>query len=597
MKAKYFTADSFENAAAMACEYFQCTAAELKIDVISGGGDDGPAVPWFVVAVQGETSQINNMDAFFSVYYEQDGVYLEIYARRGSGASLNTNDLADYLGRKRIQGLSMSAIQSLTEQGYGRAKIAQAQKEYLIGEDMTVVVSGDETEAVARLLAPEPGGAALTLENAKKILAAEGVVHGVDDTVLSTWLASKIYNEPYVVARATPPVDGEDGRLVFHFSTEPRTGKPREITSSGRVDYRSLDLYVPVTEGQLLVSKIAATEGKPGTTVRGNIINQRLGKEAAMPRGKNVTLNDDRTEMKSNCSGMVEFVNNAINVSNVYSIKGDCDMSTGNIDFEGSVHISGSVRNGSVVKATDGINIGGSVEAATLIAGGNIEVKGGMMGADKGSIEAGGAVSIMFVERGKVSADGPISVDVSIHSTLETGSTIHALGKRGAIIGGQASAAGDIVASFIGALSNTRTSVEVGFLPRKRARVEELEKEMERIRADQLKLTQLDAYLEKTKGTMDKATWDKLFISGAENKKINAETAANYAADIEQLRNEMANATNSRVHVLETAFNGTRITIGACSFKVVDDISFATFRHSDGEIVYGPCEKNKADFK
>jgi len=594
MKAKYFKAESREAAEALALAYFACGREGLTIDVISGDreGED----TWLILAIPGAAAETNHMDAAYSVFYEQDGVFLEIYSARGRGAELDNNDLLHHLSRKRIVDLSISSVQNLIGQGGGRARIAMTQKEYIYGEDLNIVVTGDELEASARLLAPEQSGAVLETQSAKQKLAEAGVLHGIDEVMLLSLLNEKDYGEPRVVARATPPKDGEDGKLIFHFSTDERTGSPVEI-GGGRVDYRSLDLYVPVTEGQLLVSRTHATEGVPGTSVRGSIIKQRPGKEITLPRGKNVALNDERTEMSATCSGMVEFVNNSINVSNVYKINGDCDMSVGNIDFDGSVHISGSVRSGHTIKATDGINVGGGVEAATLIAGGNIEVKGGMQGSGKGTIEAGGSVSIMYIEQGRILADGPVTVDVSIHSIIETGSTLHAQGKRGAIIGGQVGASGDIVANYLGALSNTKTEIEVGVMPRKRARMLAIDKEMERLKADKLKLDQLENYLAKSKGAMDNETWTKLHLSGIENRKINNEETESYNKEIAELKYEIEHATDSRIHVFETAFSGVRIVIGSSSLKLNDEISYATFKYDDGEIVYGPCEKVKGEKK
>jgi len=608
--AKYFTASTQDAAEEMALAYFNCGRNELTIDVISGeeapvsSEGEGPELtehsaaaagkPWTILAIQGSATEIAQMNAFFTLYYEKEGVFLELYEERGSGESVNSQNLIHHLSRKNIAGLSVPAAQSLLEERLGRKMIAPHQTEYVYGEDMSIVVTGDELEASVRLLEPEPGGFMLDLDTAKKKLREADITHGVDDEAITQWLSKKEYGEPYVIARATPPVDGDDGSLIFHFSTDERTGRPREI-GHGRVDYRSLDLYVPVEADQLLVSRTFATEGEPGTTVRGNPIRQRPGKEVAMPRGKNIAVNEEKTEMKSTCSGMVEYVNNAINVSNVYTVSGDCDISVGNIDFEGSVHITGSVRSGNTVKATDGINVAGSVEAATLIAGGNVEVKGGMQGSSKGQIEAGGSVSITFIERGTIIADGPVTVDVSIHSKIETASTIHAKGKRGAIIGGNAGAAGDITANYIGALSSTKTEIEVGFMPRKRTRLMALEKEMERLDADRLKLSQLSAYLDRTKETMDKETWEKLYRSGVENKKVNDEETDAVTEEMETIKYEMDHATDSKVHVLETAFGGSRITIGSSAFKINEDISYASFRYDDGEVVYGPCEKSKTD--
>jgi len=611
MVAKYFTAETQEAAQTAALTYFKCGRDELTIDVISGPEEVSPDVveqgpnefsagaagkPWTIIAIQGAPGDIARMNAFTSLFYENDAVYLELYKQRGTGAPIDSQELMHHLSRKNIAGLSVPAVQALLEEGFGTKRIAPQQAEYVYGEDMTVVVSGDELEASVRLLEPEHGGPMLGIDDVKRKLREADVTHGIDDEAISGWLIKKEYGEPYVIARAIPPKDGEDGSLIFHFSTDERTGRPREI-GHGRVDYRSLDLYVPVEKDQVLITRTYATEGEPGTTVRGNPIRQKPGKEALMPRGKNIEVNEEKTEMKSTSSGMVEFVNNAINVSNVYTVNGDCDISVGNIDFEGSVHISGSVRSGNTVKATDGINVGGSVEAATLIAGGNVEVKGGMQGSSKGKIEAGGAVSVMFIERGTIIADGPVTVDVSIHSKIETASSIQATGKRGAIIGGQAGAAGDITANFIGALSSTRTDIEVGFMPRKRNRLITLEKEMERLDADKVKLNQLSAYLDRTKETMEQEMWEKLYKSGVENRRTNEDDTAAVIDEMEAIRYEMEHATDSKVHVLETAFNGSRISIGSSTYKIIDDVSYATFKYDEGEVVYVPCEKSKADNK
>jgi len=526
----------------------------------------------------------------FRITYENDGVFLEIFAEPDRA------ELLHHLTRKKIVDLSVSSVQDLLEDGIGRTRIAATQIEFNYGEDLTIDVSRDELEARARLLPPEPGGRLLDLETAKQKLTEAGVAYGIDDEVINRMIEKKDYGEPYTVAKAIQPIDGENGKLIFHFSTDKRTGSPIEI-GGGRVDYRTLDLFVPVTEGQLLVAKTEATGGYPGVTVKGNPIKHRPGKEIALPRGKNVNYNYERTEMTAANSGLVEFVNNSINVSNVYNVKGDCDMSVGNIDFDGTVHISGSVRSGHTVKATGGINIGGNVEAAKLIAAGNIEVKGGMQGSGKGMIEAGGSVSIMYVEQGSVYADGPVTVDVSIHSNIETGSTLHAKGKRGAIIGGRTAAGGDIVVNFIGSLSQTKTEVEVGVIPKKRARLLVLEKEMRRLETDRIKLDQLEAYLKKTKGEVNNETWAKLHLSEVENRKINEEETLLFSRETDDLKYEIDHATDNRVHVLETAFSGSRIAIGPSALKVSNDISYASFRYSNGEIVYGPCEISKGDIK
>jgi len=590
MKAKYIIAASREAAEAKGAEYFGIDKNEITFEVISGGEDGAQSVQ--LLALKGTPGELANMNAGYGIYFETDGVYLELYEARGGGNPHDSQALMQHMSRKSISGISVAAIQELMAKGRGRIKIASAQQEHVYGEDIVVEVQKNDMEASAKLIAPEPGGAEMQPEAAMQKLAAAGVTYGIDENAVSAMLKAKSYGESYVVAAATLPEDGEDGKLIFNFSTDERTGRPKEI-GGGRVDYRSLDLYEPVTEGQLLLTRILATEGKPGTSVKGRELKQRPGKEAVFPRGKNVEVNAEKTEMRSMCAGMVQMVSNSVNVSSVYKVNGDCDLSVGNIDFDGCVHISGSVRSGNTIKATGGVIVGGVVEAATIIAGGNVEIKNGMQGADKGRIEAGGSVTALYIERGTVIADGSINVDVSIHSHIETGGNLTAKGKRGAIIGGRAGAAGNVIANYVGAVSNTATEIVVGVVLRKRERVKFLETEIERVKGEMVKLDQLDAYLEKTKEKMDHETWDKLFRSGVENRRLNSEYLVEFSEEIGILKYELEHATEGKVHVFDTVFSGAKIIIGTDMYKVVDEISYATFKYKDGQVVYGSCELSK----
>jgi len=588
MKAKYFTAESLEAAYAAAMGFFGCNRDEITIEQLE---NDEEAGTFEVLAMIGSPGEVANMDAHYRLCYEGNGVYLELYKKRGAGYFLEKDEMLAYLNRKKIRSFDDTAVMELIEKTFGRAKIASTQDEYIIGEELSVLISEDEMQASATLHAPEHGGELLNLKTAESLLAGAGVMHGIDLLALDTLLSSKMYGVAQVVATATPPKDGEDGKLIFHFSIDERTGSPREIMGTGgRVNYRSLDLYVPVDEGQLLVTRTYATEGEPGLSVTGRNVSQKPGKEAMFPRGKNVDINDDKTEMHSQSAGMVEYVNSCVNVSNVYSIKGDCDLRVGDIDFDGSVHITGNVCSGSTIKATGGVIIEGSVEAATIIAGGNVEVKGGMQGADKGLIEAGGAVSALYVERGRVLADGAVKLDMCIHSIVEAGDTLTVEGRRGAIIGGRVSSCGDIVANYVGAISNTRTEVAVGVTPRKRARLQNLTDEIENLNEDQVKLDRLDAYLTNTKGTIDPLKWNILYNSGTENRRLNNERLSALIVEKENLEYELEHATESMVHVYNTVFTGSRVLIGRNTYVVNDDISYVSFKHSDSEVTYGPCE-------
>ena len=589
MKVKYFEAESREAAEEKAVSFFGRPMDELHIDLISGG-DDKPV--WQICAYSGLASELTNLDAGYDFCYEKDGVWLETYSERGTGDPIDRMAMAQYIKRKNISGFDDKAVRALLSTRGGRARIAPAQEEYFFGEDISVKITGDESEAYATLLKPESGGAQLDTEGAKEKLAEAGIVFGIDDEALAELLEKRSYDDSVLIAKATRPVDGQNGSLIFHFATDEKTGRPKEL-EGGKVDYKTLDLFEPVNEGQLLVTRTFATEGTPGMTVRGKELKQKPGKETKLPRGKNVDINDEKTEMRSKCSGMVESVNGSVNVSSVYMIKGDCGTNIGHVDFDGTVQITGNVMAGLIIKASGAVIIGGVVEAASILAGGNVEVKGGFQGASKGRIEAAGSVSLLYAEYATVIAGGSITVDASIHSTLEAGDTINAKGKRGAIIGGRAGAASMIVANSIGSVSHLQTEVAAGVMPRKRVRFEELEKLMSKVEAEMVKLDQLDTYLAKSKEKLDPDTYDRLFTSGAENRKINVEIIEDYSQEMNELRYEMEHAVDGKVHVFDTAYPQSKIVIASDQYKVENEIKYATFSFREDRVVYDTCEIKK----
>ncbi|MCL2126040.1 MAG: FapA family protein [Oscillospiraceae bacterium] len=591
-RSRYFSAENRAAAETMAEDYFVTNIESLVTEDISGGGDTG--MPLQIIAFNGRKSEFDNMKGDFCIIYDSDGVYLEIFKERGAGEPLDRAAAAAYIRRKNITGIDDNAYKTVVVGNAGRTKIAPPQQESFVGEDISVEISKDESEARIMLLAPEPGGAAIDIAAAKQKIIDAGVVHGLDEQALEEFLARRDYRDSCVVATATPPIDGADGKLIYHFNKDERTARPKEI-DGGRVDYKSLDLFEPVSKDQVLVERVLATEGTPGTTVKGRPLKQKHGKDTTMPKGKNVNINAEKTEMSAINSGMVELIKGIVTVSNMYNIEGDVGPAIGNIDFDGSVNVSGNVMAGYSVKASGGVVIGGVVEAAEVIAGGSVEVKRGMQGMDKGRIEAGGAISMLYIERGTAIAGGSVTVDACIHSVIEAGGGLYAKGKRGGIIGGRVSAATEVIANTIGSVSQTQTEVEVGGMPQKRERIAFIEKDTERLDGELIKLDQLDAYLQKTKEKLDPATWDKLYLSGIENRRIYKELLEEYAVESVSLQNELEHATEGKVHVFDTAYRGARIVISSDTYRVNDDIQYATFKYRDGQVVYVPCEIRKND--
>ena len=137
-------------------------------------------------------------------------------------------------------------------------------------------------------------------------------------------------------------------------------------------------------------------------------------------------------------------------------------MSMGNIDFNGDVNITGSVRSGVTVHAMGSIYVGGFVEGATLIAGKDIVLKDGVNTKNSGKIEAGGNISGRFFENTEVIAKGDLQCNYILNCRVLTYGRIFVEGPIGSIIGGDVTGVMGISTTSCGHESNVKTLLRVG---------------------------------------------------------------------------------------------------------------------------------------
>ncbi|NLT57757.1 MAG: DUF342 domain-containing protein [Clostridiales bacterium] len=583
MRARFFSGEDRQAAAAAAAAFFQMEVGQLVIEEVRPV--EG-APPVQLLAIDPEGAPIDQMNGGFALRFEADGVYLELLPPRGQGLPIDRGGLQERLSRKGVSGLDRPLLEALLARGVGCARIAPPQRERLLQEEAVVRLSADAMEATLELLPPEPGGALMGAAQIKQALREAGVVAGLQEEEIARAAREHTYGRSYRVAVGRPPQDGRDGELIYHFD-QSGIGVPT-VDKEGKAYFRELNLFVPVERGQLLVTRVPATEGVPGVTVTGQERRQRKGREVPLPRSTNAVADEHKTTLHAACDGMVELVGGVVQVSGVYTVKGDVNMGIGNIDFNGSVVVNGSVMAGMTVQATGDLTVGGGAEGCTLEAGGNIKIARGMQGMDRGVIRAGGSVTAQFVERASVSAGEDIKVDMLVHSTAEAGRNLLAAGKRGSIVGGLARADKLVVARTVGTEAAIRTEVEVGLQPVRRKRILFLEKEQAGLAAEYEKLATLHGYLEKADPADEAKRALRASVVGSLRK--NRAAHQRQQQELEALRQELECAGACKLHVLGKIHPESHIGIGPASLRIDQPVSFATFTCRDGKIVFGACE-------
>jgi uncharacterized protein (DUF342 family) len=161
-------------------------------------------------------------------------------------------------------------------------------------------------------------------------------------------------------------------------------------------------------------------------------------------------------------SGEVSLSGGRIEVNRVHRVQGDVDYSVGNIDFNGTVIIQGTIKNGFTVRAEGDVVVGGNIEGADVQCGGDLTVSGGIVG--KSYVKASGRVRALFVENARVLCQKSVFVDRAImHSLVIAGDRVGVTGDPGVIVGGVVRAGKVIEAQTIGSKIGTPTGAQAGF--------------------------------------------------------------------------------------------------------------------------------------
>ncbi len=317
--------------------------------------------------------------------------------------------------------------------------------------------------AILTVSAPEDTEAWVTLEQCEAKLREAGVSFGVDQAALKQ-LVQERSREPVRVGWGIKPRKGRDARLDLHFSSE-RQLKPQE-RDDGTVDYYNLDLVQSVGEGEVLVTKVPATPGEKGMTVRGEEVEGPHGKDVPLRMGANTVVGEDGLTIVSQQAGHpVLEKGNRVSIYPVYRVKENVDFSVGNLDFVGSVEVGGGVARGFTVTAQGDIQVSGSSSAERLTAGQDVVVNGGIQGLKRGRVEAGRDTRARFIENAHVVSERHLYAGSVLHSQIECRGRVEVKTGKGLIAGGAVRAGEAVIAKTIGTPLATPTEIQVGTDP------------------------------------------------------------------------------------------------------------------------------------
>ena len=282
--------------------------------------------------------------------------------------------------------------------------------EVLIGErrdaSFSVEISEDAMQVWVDVLAAYVGKPTLP-DEINLVLGKAGVAFGIDQAAVASACAATVDGR-FLVASGRPAEDGEDTR--FELLIEDARDRSPQVDELGLIDFRELGAIPTVSADQPLMRRIPSTSGTVGHNVRGEPLMPVPGNNAGFAEkmiGAYVAPEDSNL-LRAVFSGQPVHFGNGVMVEQVLRVR-NVNMASGNITFDGTVHVEGEILPGMKVHATGDIVVGGVVDGAELDAGGDVRISGGVIA--KSRVHAGGTVSARFAENAQIFAGVAIAID------------------------------------------------------------------------------------------------------------------------------------------------------------------------------------------
>lgn len=536
--------------------------------------------------------EVINEKKNFLLGNKKEKVKLKLTPKYSDVKAQDTNKINDRLHEKVSDIIQNTETdrQSLQNHYTGTENNSQNEDESEVVDSIPIIeISRDRLEATLIVTKPK-GGKMLTYDDIMEELADRGIVYGVDENQIRNVVNHQWFDTRVTIARGTLPVNGEDGKIIYHFDVE-KHYKP-QILDDGTVDLKQLNLIQNVQKGDLLAEAIPPTEGEKGYDVLGNEIPPLRGKELKIKKGRNTYESEDHLKLYSNVSGQVYIIDGKIQVSEIYQVPANVDNSTGNIKFNGKVIIRGNVKSGFSVEADGDIEVYGVVEGATLIANGDIILGRGVQGNNQAYLECTGNVISKYIENARIKCNGNVEADFILHSEVVAKGKITLKGKKALIVGGEIKAGDEIRTKVLGSHMGTLTKIEVGIDPEEKSKFEAYRNEIAEIEKNMktLKMT-IELLNRAAKSSQLPKNKEQIFIKSLKTYEFLKNKHSAIMESMNALEFKMQNIARGKVHVAVTVYPGVRVTILNAVRHIYDELSCCTLYRKDGDIVIGPYEK------
>ena len=518
-------------------------------------------------------------NAFFQLVNNPDGLYLTLHPPDAGGKEISKFDIIQYLKSAGAPAMSDELLNTALRDHVSVETVFLSENTVsAIDESVIITISDDKMSVFIRFIPATNNGKPITKGAILQKLSEHKVNFGIIEENIDEWLNNKIYCTDFLVAQGKEPEESFDAKVEFKFVLDKKY-KPA-VTEEGNIDFRQLNLLNHVARDDVLAVLTPEIQGEPGANVLGVPISARKAVKKTLKTGKNVILSEDGLTARAECYGHVTIEADKLVVHNVYTISGDVGPNTGNVDFDGTVTVSGDVLSGYSITATDDIVIQGVVESTNLTAGGNIIVANGIHGGAKAVVTAEKNVTVKFIQESVVKAGGSVYAGSVIYSTVAARDSVYVTSEKGLVRGSEVRARSLIAVKNVGtAFSGGNSQLEVGSDPDDTENYTKLRDMLAEQRLKQTKAQQAFAFFRKKLESGNRLTPEQevqLQMVKVMMKELDGEISRLFE-EFNTLKEDMAKSEKGEIRVEGTIFSGAKIIISNVSLYVQNDLVRSKF--------------------
>lgn len=419
--------------------------------------------------------------------------------------------------------------------------------------------------------------------NVQKLLEDNQIVYGHQPYDLHAIKTGK----SYIIAKGLPSQKGADAKITYLQQAE----KTPVINEDGKADYFDMNFIVEINEGSWLGEKIPAGQGIAGRNILGESVPALMGDDFPLKydtKSAYEVEEDGKTILRSKTKGVIGEVNGALTVQKHLVIDGDVGLETGNLAFDGSIQIRGTVMSGYSVVSSGDISIESNegVHSAELIKSteGDVFIKGGIFGKGVTKVEAHHNIFVKHANECTLEAKDTIHIgSYSLGATIFCDELV--LDERkGKIIGGKVIAINSITSAYSGNNSERKTELIVPGIDRKilTENAKTKAQEMMKLQDEMTKLNFTLSQLNQFKSSM---TVQQVAIYEQTKQKCNEiqREVKELDEEIQKILKMLRQTSDYFIHITREANPGTVIQIGNKSSYLTKQTQ-GKFKLENGEL-------------